>query len=744
MKTAGAREISSSRAPFIALLVLAAIGVAGCEGDNGEDSITGPTGPTVPPVIGIEDGGPVTIGDGTTLTAEQIEQIGGLVATIDAVTLSAAPSPIVEFTVKTSHGGPVLGLSPGVVRFTVSKLVNDPTKRSASRWQSYVNRIGTLSAGSPAVLPSAIQANTETAATARWTELGDGRYRYTYAVDLDNVTSPLAVTYEPSLTHRVGLEIRMSGDAEELAPDNPVKDFVPDGGAGSGHKLVADTANCNDCHKRLDLHGGPRRDTEYCATCHNPATIDPDTGEDLGFAYMAHSIHSGENRAVKYKVWGFSGEIDFSEVTYPQSVLFCETCHTQSATAPDGNNWNDRPSAAACGGCHIEGLHKTGPDAATGRYEYTFEHTDLGFTANDGECRDCHRADGVAGEILEVHATATPAQNPRLQKTLGEQFVFEVVSVTNVGKGKVPSITFKVSKPDGTPYDIATDPAFQGSGASLNLYLGWDTKDITNADAANGTTPAGTRGAAYRMRIGDIKDNAVKNGDGSYTTDFKIGANGIALPVETADVMVVMDGHPVATVDSVVVQARAHNAVGYSGTARVRLVAEAKCNACHEQLQLHGGNRNGDPQGCLVCHNANSGWSDDDEIGGPIALGAFIHNLHAGKVPRFADITYPQSLANCEACHLPGTYYTARTEAIGISTGPGGDESLYTDDTWSTATAGTCGACHDSGPARAHMAQNGGAFDVAGGKTLTPSSSSEACAVCHGKDRLKDTVQAHE
>jgi hypothetical protein len=41
------------------------------------------------------------------------------------------------------------------------------------------------------------------------------------------------------------------------------------------------------------------------------------------------------------------------------------------------------------------------------------------------------------------------------------------------------------------------------------------------------------------------------------------------------------------------------------------------------------------------------------------------------------------------------------------------------------------------------MVQNGGAFGVAGGKTLTPSSSSEACAVCHGPGRSEDTVNAH-
>jgi OmcA/MtrC family decaheme c-type cytochrome len=742
---------------MIAMLALAAtIGLAGCEGDNDRDDTdpsgpaepigpTGPAGPTVPPVVSIEDGGPVTIGDGTTLTGEQIEQIGGLVATIDMVSLSAAPSPVVEFTVTTVHGGPALGLAPGVTRFTVAKHLNDSTGRAASLWQSYVNRVGVPSAGSPAVLANAIQANTETAVAARWVELGNGKYRYTYAVDLDAVTTPIAVAYEPALTHRVGLEIRLSGAAEDLAPDNPVKDFVPDGGAGSGSKRVAATEYCEDCHARFDLHGGPRRNNEYCVTCHNPGTVDPDTGEDLGMAYMTHSIHLGEGRAEPYKVWGFTGESDYSEVTYPQSVLFCETCHTQSAAAPDGDDWKARPSAAACGSCHVEGLLKTGPDAGTGRYTYAYRHSTFPYIAPDGVCRDCHRADGVAGEILLVHEQASPAANPRLQKQLGGQFVFQVLSVTNVGTGEVPSIRFKVAKPDGTPYDIATDPAFQNSSSTLNLYFAWDSADITNADPATGATPAGERGAPYRMRLADIKAYAVRNADGSYTTDLKTSAvpTGIALTVEPGSAIVVMDGHPIVTVGGVAVQARARNAVGYFGAERMRLVSEAKCNDCHEQLQQHGGNRNGDPQGCLVCHNASSGWSDDADIAGPIAMGAMIHNIHAGRMPRFSSVTYPQRLANCEACHLPGTYNGARAAAIAISTGPGVDATLYTDDAWNSATAGTCGTCHDSGPARAHMTQNGGAFGVAGGKTLAPSSSTEACAVCHGPGSPEDTAKAH-
>ncbi len=752
MRIAGTRGITRSRVPLIAMLALAAtIGLAGCEGDNGEVKDepsgpagpvgpTGPTGPTVPPVVSIPDGGPVTIGDGTALTAEQIEQIGGLVATIDSVSLNSAPSPVVEFTVKTSHGGPVLGLAPGVTRFMVSKLVPVTGSRAPSRWQSYVNRSVTPSAGSPAVLAKAIQANTETAAAARWTEIGNGKYRYTYAVDLDAVTAPIAVAYEPTLTHRVGLEIRMSGDAEELAPDNPVKDFVPSGGAGTGSKLIAATDNCEDCHARFDLHGGPRRTNEYCVTCHNPGTVDPETGEDLGMAYMTHSIHLGEARAEPFKVWGFSGEFDFSEVTYPQSVLFCETCHTQSASAPDGDAWKLNSSAAACGACHVEGLEKTGPDAATGLYVYEYQHSTFAYLAPDGVCGDCHRSGGAAGDILEVHR-----QGPRLQKELGEQFVFQVLSVTNVGLGKVPSIRFKVAKPDGTPYDLATDPAFSLSGASLNLYFAWDATEVSNADPATGKTPAGERGAPYRMRITDIKAFAVKNADGTYTTDLKTAAvpTGIALPVDAASAMVVLDGHPMVMVDGTAVQARARNAVGYFGTQRARLVSEAKCNDCHEQLQLHGGNRNGDPQGCLVCHNSSSGWSDDAGIAGSIAMGAMIHNIHAGKMPLFFGVTYPQSLANCEACHLPGTYNAARTEALPISTGPGADATLFTDDTWSSASAGTCGTCHDSTAAKAHMTEHGGVFGVAGGKTLTPSSSSEACAVCHGPGRPEDTAKVH-
>ncbi len=304
---------------------------------------------------------------------------------------------------------------------------------------------------------------------------------------------------------------------------------------------------CANCHVRFDLHGGPRRNVEYCVTCHNAGTVDPDGGESVDMAYLAHSIHSGENRGTPYVIYGFGGSAnEYSEVTYPQDTRFCETCHTNSAASPNGDDWKTNAGASQCGGCHVAGLGKT-YDYATGLYTNTYAHSTFAFTANDGECLDCHTSAGVAGATLDNHDSG-----PRLSKELGAQFKYEVVSVTNVGAGKTPVVKFKISKPDGTPYVIATDPAFQGSSASLNLYFAWGNGDITNADSATGKTPAGNRGTPYRMRIADLKANAVLDGaTGVYTTDLKIAGTPVVLTVDPTTAMVMIDGHPVVNVSGV-------------------------------------------------------------------------------------------------------------------------------------------------------------------------------------------------
>ena len=742
MKIAGARGITRSRVPLIAALALAAtIGLAGCEGDRGEATTgpsgpagpvgpTGPTGPTVPPTVDIEDGGPVTIGNGSTLTAGQIEAIGGLVATLDSAEV-ANNRAVIQFTVKTSHGGPVLELAATTLRLGIAKLA-PPFGGLPSRWQSYINSNatpGNTTAGFVPALPSAIQPTVESGTAAGWQELGNGVYRYTSATNLATVTSPIAVAYEPSLTHRVSIAINLSGAARDLAPDNPFKDFVPAGGAVTANKLIADTKNCADCHVRFAEHDRTRRSNEYCVVCHNPASIDPDGGESVDFAYMAHSIHRGVNRANDYIVFGFNGtEHNFGDVTYPQATLFCETCHTKSAAAPQGDDWLSNPSAASCGGCHDAGLAKTGPDAATGRYTYTYEHTNPPVVGPvpDGSCAGCHREGGAAGSILEAHR-----RDDRLAVELGRTYTYKILGATNTAAGQKPTVRFQILK-DGQPIDVKALTT-----GRLRIDFAWSTDDIHNvADLTPGQARyARDEGQALVVEI--VRDgptanmtDVTDNGDGTFTyaspTELPAGVNG--------DLMIVLEGRRAENGE----EAWPSSAIFFSGKARTSLVEQARCEKCHEFVEGHGGSRAGDPNVCVLCHNSSGGFAEEGI--GPIAFGAWMHKLHAGRID---EITYPQSESRCAACHAPGTYYAARDTALPISTAAGADALAVNDDTWDSATAGTCRGCHDSVEARAHMTGNGGALDVVGGKALTPSSATEACAVCHGPGRPEDTAKVH-
>jgi hypothetical protein len=215
MSFSSAQSRTRSRVAMIALMALAAIGAAGCSGKQGTQGPPGPPGPVGPPgtggggtgptgPTGIEQGANVSLGNGSALTADQIRSIGTLIATIDKVSLTTATAvrnPVIEFTLKTPYGGAVTDLAPSVLSVMVDKLVK-PAAGLPGHWQSYVNRVQTAAYG-PKAIPKAIQANTESGSTGTLEALATpGKYRYTYKVDLANVTTPLAVPYDPTLTHR--------------------------------------------------------------------------------------------------------------------------------------------------------------------------------------------------------------------------------------------------------------------------------------------------------------------------------------------------------------------------------------------------------------------------------------------------------------------------------------------------------------------------------------------------------------
>jgi OmcA/MtrC family decaheme c-type cytochrome len=734
--------------------------------------------------------GAIVIGDGSTLTAEEIEALGKLEATITGVTI--ASPPVVTFTVTDANGNPAEGITSGYVWFTFAKLVpnTDPTVNGGlPYWQSYVNRVEDVANNAPGrgsdVLDVAVQATTDSRFSGgSHVETAPGVYEYTFGTDVTNVTAPIAVPWEPSLTHRVGLEIRLDGEGEvPLAPDNYVYDFVPDSGAGSGiTKNILDTDTCNSCHYEFAFHGGPRKSMDYCVTCHNPGTVDQDSGESLDMAPMIHAIHMGEDRLFEvngvptvnpYIIWGFSDfSHDYSEVTYPQSNTYCETCHEATAVAPDGDAWNASSTAKTCGGCHANGLVAQNFDPVTGVAEYQFDHAaaeaDLGFVgvADDGVCANCH--DGTidtAGDALSIHSRISGDQ--RFREALGEDFVLEILSATNTGPGETPVITFRVTDAAGTPYDIVNDPEFDtANGASLNLYVSWPGIENYNGDTLGNTGGFRDRdqgleyfgpGHPNRMYLNALqRDIAANPGwvnmDGSYTVTYFT-----ALPADfTGSAMIALGGHPAAVgvtdADGVAGNQRAapDSVVYYSAGAERQFAAEAdKCNACHNHLQAHGSNRNGNPEMCIVCHNADLAAVEDGAEAG-FGMGIMIHALHAASESWFdgfaADVTYPQSIANCDTCHVDGTYDAARAEARSVSLGIGLDETIWTDDPATTPTAQACGTCHTSAAALGHFGSQGGQVGVAKSDVLTFGglpNGQEACAVCHGTGAEFETSQYH-
>jgi len=716
--------------------------LAACDGDDGSPGPVGPAGPPGPLP-------PVAIADAAAITAK-----------ISAVTINSAP--VVTFSLTDGNGRPVIGLPSSAVSFMIAKLVPG-TDGDASHWQNYLSRAEEADGAAPDVLASALQAVTESAATGTFVDLNDGNYRYTFAAD---VTALPDVAYDASLTHRVSLEIR--GFAPVV---NPVYTFRPADGATTGifTRDIVKIASCNRCHEQLAMHGGGRRETRTCVLCHNPGSTDQDSGNTVDFKVMIHKIHRGAGlpsvvAGGSYAIYGFAErEHDFSHVVWPQDVRNCVNCHdADDPETPDARNWTTVPTREACGSCHDD------IDFVTG-----LGHSDADFAASNADCTLCHSENGFVGPIDESHALLA-------QRAAGK-YEFNILGVTGTGPGEFPAVTFSVTNPAASDaaYDIATDAPFtQGGGASrLAVSIGWQTADYNNEGSQSATAAGGT--PAQPISLDPLFGGAVETGANVFTV-----TSAVPLPSGvTGSGIVAIDGHPAEDVDGddVVDRIPVTSATSFfaitdmTATPRRRIVDIAKCHNCHQSLSLHGNNRTDNLDLCVTCHNPNATDINRRSSAGVDASNSLdgkdeqatdfkrmIHMLHAGSSRAtplvvygfggsphdFGHVEFPGRLSNCGTCHREDTYYPLgeNVQATTIDTGP--DRSTAFDDVNISPTAAVCTACHDSDLARAHIEQNGGAFDVVQGAdgimvSISRGAITETCAVCHGPGRLADIEVVH-
>lgn len=157
---------------------------------------------------------------------------------------------------------------------------------------------------------------------------------------------------------------------------------------------------------------------------------------------------------------------------------------------------------------------------------------------------------------------------------------------------------------------------------------------------------------------------------------------------------------------------------GAAVTVKREVVKTESCNACHNPLEAHGGQRR-EVGLCVLCHSPQT---VDPDTGNTVNLGVMAHKIHRGKnlpsvmgstpyqiigfnqsVHDYSTVGYPQELQNCPTCH----------------TGAQGDR-------WMTEpTRLMCGSCHD-GTSFVDPAPPGMTLHPGGAQ-----SDDSKCNVCH-------------
>jgi OmcA/MtrC family decaheme c-type cytochrome len=781
--------------------IAAALALAGCSGDDGKDGAPGPAGPTGPtgPTGPAGPEGPP--GTGVEPVGDAFSQLGGAITGV-SIDTSASAIVTVTFEVTDANSLPVTGLTS--FAFTVAKLVSPAGDRAY--WQSYINR------AAPGSRPTVTLWATSESGTP--TEIAPGVYRYTLAADLEtaadrlpNLTSTawpeirdaLDLAYDPSVPHRIGIQSTRSGIRY-----NAVMDFVP----ASLPALIPDLVNrvvtnesCGACHGNSadrsalifpNLHGGLRFDADYCVTCHNPNFYDgyqsTDTEwVDLDMVTMIHKLHSDTGDY-------FASNRDYGHVHYPQSIGNCLTCHDNNRMPkPAGRSDADkvafqaRPSAEACGTCHAI-------DFVDGGFSHNFA------SAPASTCETCHGVNAQIAPLANYHISVDSTPNNPLQPAGFVQFEYQIASVT-VNDTNQPIVTFRLLA-NGEPVDLQNPPAGITLG-TMRFYAAWSSPHPGGASAGPAVAAPvdfNNLGGAQRLwwnldqRVGDttgqsvaavvadqmkVFDQPVALGnlsvfvgtltpaaDGYFVTAPGINLAGFTFPADAVLKAVGIEGRPNSQGTPISTSAR----IGYAGTPRRTVVAEANCLACHETLAFHGGNRINGPDWCVACHNPETsssniftgvipegvngaGMSISGEL--PMNLKDLIHGLHAGKpvggapireIPfsfirgtvaggqgqgpyDFSDIGYPAALADCQSCHKPGTSnlpITAGALWTVVEGLPGATLAAPHNpglNVRMAPTGATCYGCHNSSTVKAHI-------------DLNTTASGEACAVCHGPGKI--------
>jgi OmcA/MtrC family decaheme c-type cytochrome len=669
-----------------AALVLATL--AGCGGSSGSDS----TPPTAALSPAIAAAAAVPANDSAVNPFAPFTVLQG--AGVPAVAVKGPPK--VNFTVF-SDGTVKTGLAITNVSVIIAKLVPG-TNGNPDQWQSYTHRLraaATAASGvtyTPAVqatldspaYPSQIQAYTDPKQTdaallaAQLVYNADGYYTYTFSTDITDPAQTNGVVFQPGNTHRVVVQLSYANAAGDVVRVNPRFDFTVDANGNSvaladpatQDHLMADVGQCNTCHEKLAAHGGGRVDVQYCVTCHNPGTIDPNSGNVLTLSTMVHSIHSGQLLASQAATAG--GEYytvrtsDFSNVGFPQDLRNCATCHTSANPAtPQGDNWKSVPSQQACLTCHANNAgspwNTSHVNFATALYGPSAVAKDL----TNADCAGCHRQGSNLGSDT-VH-WAQGEVNKALYKMNIESVVF---NDTADHKGRTVTAKYFLSNPmaGDAPYNLVTSDCTGTPPApicanttmfgNLRFYLGYQNmigqSTVTTEFSAYNNGGSSANVFAY---------TGTNDGNNHYTvaiplpddtaTAVAFGTGIVASAGQIKEVLLqamsAANPRPPVVPTQLVNTVAQHTSANFviSGTLQPRrtIVSNEKCNVCHVALgsasgsntlpnAFHSGARD-TVESCVICHDPNrvstTVMTGGQQLNEAYQFKRMIHGLHGNS-----------------------------------------------------------------------------------------------------------------
>jgi hypothetical protein len=636
-----------------------------------------------------------------------------------------------------------------------------------------------------------------------YTDMGDGVYMYKFA-------TVLPADYETDATYTLASVATQDFRQTEFAAyglsryfDNDVYNFVPSGASEPMPRDIVVTETCNNCHNPLGLHGGRYMEVQVCTQCHNPDYLGSEDPAELSYEFSAlvHRVHS--NNEPKLIEEGVT-------VHYPAEINDCQVCHTggiptadrplvaspNPAASCDGSglgmtsiewadkgpveirinsadgrvfakangggsadtgkwvndgkgfymvgadgellaktnanlsvfgcagnapfsygnpegtvgalhsNWMTRPSRVDCGSCHTNIDWETGEGHAAGRQE------------DDEFCSFCHQADSGVEFDRSVKGAHTIVEN---STQLDGVFV-RVRSVTNTGPGQSPTVNFAVMGKNG-PIDPNTmnRMRFKLSGPNEDFDF-YASEDAPGKAVANGNDWSYT----FATRI-------PSDAEGSYSLSFEARADGT------------VNGEPVR--DTAENYLFAIAVTDSEADARRMVVDDAKCESCHSNLALHGGNRHNAGQYCQVCHMPGATGETERE-GAPagqedsIHFKYMVHKIHRGATLDngyavgghvYDEVHFPGDLRDCETCHVdvdpnPNTFRSSAWLPLPEGVLP--TESPNTQITEMEPITATCLSCHDSDSAASHALANSSEFG-------------ESCNTCHAEGRTYAVSRVH-